>query len=1216
MFKKNSFETGLRVEIFFLLISFIFCIYPSSADESKQILAGQVSVFRSLEVYVKGIYKFSGLFAESAEVDGDLYQCEAVHTAQFSCKADGYLRFYIKTKIPEFKGMTEEIIDRLHKVYKSTKTKDGKNWLPTQSLVSDDGKFYPYSKGKRFTRWIPHPIPYDQSQGKYFIKSADFPDAFGIGILQLSENANYLSEDHRKKLVEILEGVAEFWNSEYMVVKIKDSFYYRTEDISPANPTPQKDKISWGCQASDIIYSVKTLYNLGVNTDKYDENLTLFLKTYLSERDRHSSDFRIDYLDDRVLELSEYFNKKSKNQDLTKRAYVKLKVIHEKSPEKAVFMFDGITDEYSTIPFLEIYRKLGLKDKFVKLWKDIWDNNFDDELGIKILSGRKGINGSAYSVLLDQGYHGWKEKMLTDEEFIKEFKRYYMFKGNPKNYRDLDDWVIETGELLDGKVPNWTATPYDCYPSKIETEHYYGYEPQGYTTDRIPFGEKSKEREARECNIYTQYVAPYEIHAEKSRYGKAMSFNLLDTSENPVLDIKDNKQNKDDKIEFKVKFKYPENLAGFSCMGIIDVTEMYYENKVSAIKEGYQITKVICGNEEIPFEISHMLAYEEPFSVKNRARLCFLATSKDSKNKEGEIQIIAEKIKFPYYYEQADIKKSAPLKEPEDLQYYKMPSQEKTYKLEYYEAEKWLKAYEEKKVDVKMKDIVYKYWLYWVLAYQTQNKKNPKVTEKHLQKYLKILKYYLDLEKTTNAEAALRLNEITKFYSCLKNEIQKDAELNRLLNRRFVEDVKYLLENPSKKDSVALLEESKGLIRYGILFPTREKSKEAKETGFNQIVQYLKGNINEEGMEKNKETVRTARILIEVIRLSELNKQGVPKEIIKTLENITEFLMYVSNPDGTVSNAADNSGGENIREIFYWTSKITKRKDFRFTAFGGLSMENSFEPEKTSISFPKSGIYVMRNGWDIRDRYKRPFAKYKDNEKRQAVYLVTQDGDSISCYNRTLTSNQNKQNVKKWVSSGKYDYLKTEQKDGTIKEILYIKPNYWIVRPGKEYSLEKEFKLINQVKDLQKNVIRSENKYEVGYLYQLLKKGKGEVMLQEIDREIYLIYCYHNDIIKSRMIELGEKYKKKEGETIVACLQGKGVPPKYMKMMPLVPEIKIYKEESGKIILENAGIEKLEISKYGEMPEVIVTAIKSQEKEVMYKSGEKIKEKEHLGGER
>jgi len=60
-----------------------------------------------------------------------------------------------------------------------------------------------------------------------------------------------------------------------------------------------------------------------------------------------------------------------------------------------------------------------------------------------------------------------------------------------------------------------------------------------------------------------------------------------------------------------------------------------------------------------------------------------------------------------------------------------------------------------------------------------------------------------------------------------------------LLNRRFVEDVKYLLENPSKKDSVALLEESKGLIRYGILFPTREKSKEAKETGFKQIVQYL-----------------------------------------------------------------------------------------------------------------------------------------------------------------------------------------------------------------------------------------------------------------------------------------------------------------------------------------------------------------------------------------
>jgi len=460
---KNKF-----VYIVLLIISLQFPAFGDNND--KQILRGMVSVVRSMDTYMKGVYDYPGLNGENSEVNGDLYLCEYIAMHQYPSKADGYIRFYAKTGIPEYREVAQQFIDKMYKVYKETKDSKGQNWIPTQQFIAKDGKFYGYSKGPHFTRNTNSPIPFDQSQGKCMIEGAGFPDAWGIGMLELCKTASFLDDDHKAKLAEILYCMADFWNRDYMRYNKNGVFLYRTEDVEPLNPKPQINPPRWGYMASEVIYSVAALNELGKDTSRYDTNLILFLKTYVKERANHKDDARIDYLDSRMLVLSDYFKSKNKNADLTDWVYEKVSLLLKNKPYSAQFMLGGNSTTYSTIPYLNTLAQLKLKEKYKGLWDDIWNNNFD-ERGILNGDEHATINNSGYAILLDAGYQGWLNGMLTNEEFIESISRYYCFKGDPRNYRDLDDWVLET-EAWDRENPGWQATPYDCYPEQVEPEAY------------------------------------------------------------------------------------------------------------------------------------------------------------------------------------------------------------------------------------------------------------------------------------------------------------------------------------------------------------------------------------------------------------------------------------------------------------------------------------------------------------------------------------------------------------------------------------------------------------------------------------------------------------------------------------------------------------------------------------------------------------------------
>ncbi|MFH1074644.1 MAG: hypothetical protein V1752_06110, partial [Candidatus Firestonebacteria bacterium] len=886
-----------------------------------------------------------------------------------------------------------------------------------------DGKYYGYSEGK-------HDIPYSQSNGKYLIEGAGFPDAWGAGAYELSEIASYLDEEYRQKFITILETMADFWNRDYMVCWKGGRFYYRTEDVEPANPKPQKRALRLSALGSDLIYSIVSLNEMKQNTDKYDANLAKFFKSYCEERANHSGDSRINYLDSRMVELAKYFKSKNMCAEQVSFVFEKLPNFYKKRRGNAVFMTGGATTVPSTIPLLDLYAQLGKKDKFMELWGNIWTESFGEK-GIKIADGYNfTINNSAYPVLLDAGYTGWTNNILTDIEFVEAVKKYYTFKGDKRNYRDLDDWVTEVDDW-DRENKGWKAMPFEHFGEKIEPEAYYYGLPQAYTLHRsFLMADQAealkKENQARNC--YLQFVMPLGTHGERMRYALATTFNMLDTSKS--MESKFEKAVKEDKMEMKVVYKEPKVPKGMPCLGIKDVTEIYYMDRRTPMKDGYEITGVTFKGKDIAWQVSHILNYKQPFGDENNVKISFLIEA-EGNEKTGEVIVTAEKRKNPYY--KADYDENTEITRPCDIPFVEKQRQQSVVD------------------DFRMYDAMEKYrtvdllkdWSTWCLAYRSDRSKILKDFEREIKGYIGQVKE-IDESKRPSKKGILDiLIAFTRIYYIyegdLKEEIAKAIETcaNLLLDGKVsVED-----EKPDE------LKELESLIRYGILFPKSTKAKEGLESGWSKLKEYLAKRINTEGCDIEKEPIKLAKTLTEIERLSLINDIKIPEEVFKPAEKLLEFIMYCSNPDGTISEVVDSSK-QNVREWLYWGSKIYKRTDFRFVSFGGLDMENSFEPEKTSIAYPESGIYVMRNSWDIRDKVKRVI---KDETRQRVMIIDSKDFHiTVAGFNRILATIQPEKyryKVSKWTSDEKGDELfLVDEINKEEKEITFANKEYWIIR--------------------------------------------------------------------------------------------------------------------------------------------------------------------------
>ncbi|MFH1075048.1 MAG: hypothetical protein V1752_08175 [Candidatus Firestonebacteria bacterium] len=1052
MRKERNFKI---INITLVFILFFFFILPLQSDpaEDQQILRGMVSVVRSMDTFMKGTFDLPGLFSESSEVNGDLILCKTPMLN--SWRIDGYLRYYAAMNNKEYQEMAHQIIDKIFKLYENTIDKNGNHWFPTQTFIAKDGKFYEYSKGPGFTRFTDSPYSYDQSGGKYLIEGAKFPDAPGIGFYEAAEMADYLDADHKDKLIKVIKCLADYWNdNDFMIYKKRGAFLPRTEDFFPSNPELQAKEPKWGCIGSDYFFSVLALDRLKQDTSKYDNKLMIFLNTYVKERADHNRDRRIDYLDSRVIRLARYFESKGKYEKLTDWVFNKLPGCYAGKTKKAVFMLNGSLTDNSTIPLLDLYVRLGLKKNFRFLWEDIWKNSFTEK-GITVEGRAVVINNSAYPILLDFGFFGWEKGFITDEEFVEAVRRYYSFKGDSRNYRDLDDWVLETEEW-DRINPGWKAVCYDGFPILVEPEAYYYGKPQAFTLHKMVYSSdmteaRKKENQIRNCSV--NFTAPYEIHAELFRYGFACAFNLLNTSKN--TEVRYDKTAR----EFKIEYEEPMVPKGMPCIGYADVTDIYYKDKKDVLKDGMEIKEVLLNGRKLPFYISHLQDYKELFSGKANAKLAFYVEAEGKKSK-NTVRVVLGKRNFPYYVDEPGIngltdknRKDLPLVEKQNMQSV----------VDEFILPETLKWFEGKSFDC---EIIVSAVEKCLIAYRADKKKVES-------KLLRLINEYEKMIPEKPDTAGVFLNSLTRIYFVYEGEKEKIRELID----------KYGAELKEKGEETQLISLA-GLMRYGILF----NDNEAHKTALSGIQKWLAVNINEEGCQKDKETIGTVSILLDLLRLMELNGMEKPREISVPVEKMLEFLMYCSGPDGMVADIVDKNP-RNIREFLYYGGELFKRADFRYVSFGGLTMDNSYEPKETSIAFEKSGIYILRNNWNIRDRGRNGLIGDKEMQEDRGACIIYGKGRVI-IYGHTgiLGYFQFKENADTPVifEKGK-DCARLKIKDA---EFSFVYPKYCIIKLNEKYPFNCETAM-----ELKGRIITRNKKNDIGRVEQRYTRGAGEIEL-------------------------------------------------------------------------------------------------------------------------
>ncbi|MFH1075209.1 MAG: hypothetical protein V1752_09000, partial [Candidatus Firestonebacteria bacterium] len=101
-----------KIQAFLLALIFSSFIFSQEKAQNtlpiadnQQLLSGMTSVVRSLDVYMTAVMD-KGLVGENSQTDYDISLCSFPMLPQYFAKASGYLSFYIKSGLPEYKTLS------------------------------------------------------------------------------------------------------------------------------------------------------------------------------------------------------------------------------------------------------------------------------------------------------------------------------------------------------------------------------------------------------------------------------------------------------------------------------------------------------------------------------------------------------------------------------------------------------------------------------------------------------------------------------------------------------------------------------------------------------------------------------------------------------------------------------------------------------------------------------------------------------------------------------------------------------------------------------------------------------------------------------------------------------------------------------------------------------------------------------------------------------
>ena len=191
--------------------------------------------------------------------------------------------------------------------------------------------------------------------------------------------------------------------------------------------------------------------------------------------------------------------------------------------------------------------------------------------------------------------------------------------------------------------------------------------------------------------------------------------------------------------------------------------------------------------------------------------------------------------------------------------------------------------------------------------------------------------------------------------------------------------------------------EALGLFYIGTFFPEFKDAARWRKTGLQILLEQLERHVQPDGVyfEQSSYYHRyTADFYLHLRILLDANKEAVPARVDEKLQQLLDFMMYITRPDGRTPLFGDDDGGRlmkldnrdanDFRGTLSTGAAVFSRGDYKFvaaeaaeetlwllgpTALAHLDQLQASEPASRSRAFGDSGYYVMRDSWNAEANY-------------------------------------------------------------------------------------------------------------------------------------------------------------------------------------------------------------------------------------------------------
>lgn len=334
---------------------------------------------------------------------------------------------------------------------------------------------------------------------------------------------------------------------------------------------------------------------------------------------------------------------------------------------------------------------------------------------------------------------------------------------------------------------------------------------------------------------------------------------------------------------------------------------------------------------------------------------------------------------------------------------------------------------------------------------------------------------------------AARMNQMWYFYSSVaaSPNFTRDIRAAMIFNMVDMARVLSMQKGGGNWDS----QMSTALYELAERHPELAQSKEWFEQGLSSMIANLWSISRADGTIQEPTFGYTTLVINRFIKLLDTRKRlniSIDPKYVKRVEKAIEYLMYSTEPNGDLPSRGDTFNFVNSKEQLTWAADYYDRDDFLYVATGG---KQGKIPMGTSVLFPIGGWLTMRSDWG-------PNALYLNlhNGKNMGHGHADELSICIDAYGSKLvvdpgcytygTPEQTELSKSRKHATVTIDDKDTRTEDGTnslvtmgvidyysgtnagynslenvkhTRQIVFLKPDYWVIRDSVTGEGEHEF---------------------------------------------------------------------------------------------------------------------------------------------------------------